>query len=75
MGRGAWQATVHGIARVGHDMAAKPPPPPSQQWLWGWRIWETPLTHLGKLTPDALRDALTGEGGLTETSTLFCQVC
>ena len=25
--RGAWQATVHGVARVGHDLAAKPPPP------------------------------------------------
>ena len=26
MDRGAWQATVHGIARVGHDLATKPPP-------------------------------------------------
>jgi len=25
MDRGAWQATVHGIARVGHDLATKPP--------------------------------------------------
>ena len=25
--RGAWQATVHGIARVGHDLATKLPPP------------------------------------------------
>ena len=24
MGRGAWQATVHGVARVGHDLATKP---------------------------------------------------
>ena len=23
MGRGAWRATVHGVARVGHDLAAK----------------------------------------------------
>ena len=23
--RGAWQATVHGIARVGHNLATKPP--------------------------------------------------
>ena len=28
MVRGAWQATVHGIARVGHDLATKPPSPP-----------------------------------------------
>ena len=36
MGRGARRATVHGIARVGQDLATKPPPPPSvpkQLWL------------------------------------------
>ena len=26
MDRGAWQATMHGVARVGHDLATKPPP-------------------------------------------------
>ena len=25
MGRGAWQVTVHGIARVGHNVVTKPP--------------------------------------------------
>ena len=25
MNRGAWQATVQGVARVGHDLATKPP--------------------------------------------------
>ena len=24
----AWQATIHGVTRVGHDWATKPPPPP-----------------------------------------------
>jgi len=28
MDRGALRATVHGVARVGHDLATKPPPPP-----------------------------------------------
>ena len=28
MDRGAWQATVHAVARVGHDLATKPPPSP-----------------------------------------------
>ena len=28
MDRGACQATVHGVARVGYDLATKPPPPP-----------------------------------------------
>ena len=27
MDRGAWQAIVHGVARVGHNLATKPPPP------------------------------------------------
>ena len=26
MDRGAWQTTVHGVARVGHDLVMKPPP-------------------------------------------------
>ena len=26
MERGAWQATVHGVARVRHDLATTPPP-------------------------------------------------
>ena len=25
---GAWQAAVHGVTRVGHNLATKPPPPP-----------------------------------------------
>ena len=28
MGKGAWQDTVHGVVRVRHDLANKPPPPP-----------------------------------------------
>ena len=28
MDRGAWQATVHEVARVRHDLATKPSPPP-----------------------------------------------
>ena len=27
MNRGAWQATVCGVARIRHDLATKPPPP------------------------------------------------
>ena len=26
MDRGAWQATVHAVARVGHDLETEPPP-------------------------------------------------
>ena len=28
MDRGAWKATVHGVARVRHELVTKPPPPP-----------------------------------------------
>ena len=28
MDKRAWQATVHGVAIVRHDLATKPPPPP-----------------------------------------------
>ena len=31
MDRGAWWATVHGVARVGHDLVTKLPPP-TQIW-------------------------------------------
>ena len=27
MGRGSWWATVHRVARIGHDLRTKPPPP------------------------------------------------
>ena len=26
MDRGAWQATAHGVAKEGHNLATKPPP-------------------------------------------------
>ena len=28
MDRGAWWATIHGVTRVGHNLATKPPSPP-----------------------------------------------
>ena len=34
MDRGAWQATDHGIARVGYDLATKPQPP----WRTVWSV-------------------------------------
>ena len=33
MDRGAWQATVHRVARVGHNLATKPPPPPMLKFI------------------------------------------
>ena len=44
MDRGAWQATVHGAARVRHNLATKPPPP-----LPFWASYSTPLLHLPHL--------------------------
>ena len=34
MDRGAWQATVHGVARVGHDLVTKPTPSGSYTQLF-----------------------------------------
>jgi len=34
MDREAWQATVHGITRVGHNLATKPPPPRYPLEIW-----------------------------------------
>ena len=28
-----WRAIVHGVARIGHDLATKPPPPPHGKCL------------------------------------------
>ena len=39
MDGGAWQATVHGVARVGYDLATKPPRRHSTQFhLFGWEV-------------------------------------
>ena len=31
MDRGAWQATVHGVARIRHSLVTKPPPPTANE--------------------------------------------
>ena len=41
MGRGAWQATDHGTARVGHDLATKPPP--ATWWLFKLKLNKTQI--------------------------------
>ena len=38
MDRGAWQATVHGVTRVRHDLVTKPPPP-DQPGIQGTNSW------------------------------------
>ena len=43
MDRGAWQATVHGVARARLDLASKPPPP-------SYTIFDTMATHKFKHT-------------------------
>ena len=42
MDRKAWQTTVPGVARVGHDLATKPPPEPPVDW----RMLPTSKSHL-----------------------------
>ena len=40
--RGIWQAIVHGVSRVGHDLVTKPPPPP---WLIHIIVQQKPTQH------------------------------
>ena len=36
MDRGAWRATVHGVARVGHDLVTKPPTTTTTMLFLAW---------------------------------------
>ena len=38
MDRGAWRATVHGVARVGHNLETKPPPVIYKSWHLGYSL-------------------------------------
>ena len=40
--RGAWQAPVHAVVKVGHDLATKPPPSQISSY---WVFSSHPLTH------------------------------
>ena len=44
--RGDWQATVHGVTRVGHDLVTKPPPPFIYTHIYPFQI----LFHNGFIT-------------------------
>ena len=46
MDTGAWQATVHGIARVGHDLVTQPPPP--EERLKPTNIKSSPTNNLAR---------------------------
>ena len=46
MDRGGWQDTVHGVARVGHDLATKPPTPTTQSKVWGYYTLLLLLNHV-----------------------------
>ena len=48
MGRRAWQATVHGVTRVGHDLVTKPLP---------YYIWGFPGGSVVKNLPTSVGDA------------------
>ena len=53
MDRGAWWATVHGVTRVGQDLATEPPPPPYKYMYIhklafpGGTLVKNPLASLG----------------------------
>ena len=39
MDRGAWQATVHGVTRVGHNLATKSPRNLVLFYIWKDAVW------------------------------------
>ena len=41
MDRGAWQATAHGVARIGHDLETKPPNSEAKLPPNKWGVGET----------------------------------
>ena len=48
--RGTWQATVHGVSRVGYNFATKPSPPPKATYKVCRsydRVWDTVPTYRG----------------------------
>ena len=47
MDRGSWQATVHGVVRVGYDLATKPPPR-YQSLASTWKEVDTQLNWLNE---------------------------
>ena len=47
MDRGSWQATVHGVVRVGYDLATKPPPH-YQSLASTWKEVDTQLNWLNE---------------------------
>ena len=46
MDTGAWRTTVHGVARVRHDLATKPPSPPSKRVMSFLIIFKVCCTSL-----------------------------
>ena len=38
MDREAWQATVHGVSRVGHQLVTTPSPPPDTLKSYKWNL-------------------------------------
>ena len=52
MDRGAWQVTVHGVARVRCDLATTPPPP---DWQWGVDSLEHKSTFIPELPTSSVK--------------------
>ena len=64
MDREAWQAIVHGLPRVGHNLVTKPAPPVQEIWVqslgWEDHMEEGMATHSSVL---AWRISWTEEAG------------
>ena len=45
MDRGAWQATAHGVTRVGHNLVTKPPPSPPSKYMQNLFLTNSTTTY------------------------------
>ena len=57
MDRGTWRATVHGVARVGYDLATKPPPKAptfhGDEWMGGELLFQSYSKQMWKISNQA----------------------
>ena len=72
MDRGIWQATVHGVIRVGHDLANKPPPQKRNAHTVGVQTDET--LHTYPLDQDTTLERWWGERQKSESLVCLCEV-
>ena len=62
MDRGTWQATVHGVARVRHDLTTKPPSKAptfhGDEWMGGELLFQSYSKQMQKISNQARKHSI-----------------